>query len=263
MNRVRRDIIEKLSQVYDYGEATLMAKYLMDDMFSDGISDEVLLDAAVHRLMKHEPLQYVTGKAYFLDFVFYVDSNVLIPRPETEELVMAVVSYINKQNVKHLLEVGTGSGCIAIAIKKMCPEVTITAVDISEGALKIAKRNALHLGVEVDFRLMDFLDESLWPSLPAVDLLVSNPPYISYAEKQAMHANVLDNEPHIALFAGEDALVFYKKIAKYSAQMEADVFCEINEYYPEETRQIFLEADYNNVIIINDLQDKARLLWAE
>jgi release factor glutamine methyltransferase len=262
MDTIRKGIIERLKEVYDKNEAALMAKYLMDDLFSDGLIDNTLLNKAVDRLLNNEPLQYVTGKAYFLDYCFYVDKNVLIPRPETEELVMAVVSHIKKKNLKQILEVGTGSGCIAIAIKKMCPDTDIIAIDISEGALKVARKNAIDLSVEIDFRLMDFLDESLWSLLPAAELVVSNPPYISYSEKQAMHANVLDNEPHIALFAGEDALLFYKKIAKYSALIKANVYCEINEYLVEKTQDIFLKNNYLDVNVIKDLQGKNRMIRA-
>lgn len=255
-------IANNLSHLYEPKEAALMGKYLIADLFGNREVDLEVLNIALARLQNCEPLQYVTERAYFLDYVFYVNNQVLIPRPETEELVMNAVRYINENNVQSMLEMGTGSGCISIAIKKRCPDVHITAIDISDEALTVAMFNANHYGAAIDFKSMDFLDEKSWTDLPNIDLIVSNPPYISHSENLAMHKNVLAHEPVIALFAGDDPLLFYKAISKFGVERKAAVFCEINEYFPEETKSVFENAGYSNVALTKDLQGKNRILSA-
>jgi len=182
----------------------------------------VRVKVAMERLLKHEPLQYVIGKAYFLDMEFEVNPSVLIPRPETEELVILVLEDLDRHRQGmskklRILDIGTGSGCIAISLKKKLPMAEVTALDVSEGALEVARRNAVSNQVELNFLLMDILDRSQWPSLPEFDLIVSNPPYVTLAEKEAMLPNVLDHEPHNALFVpDEDPLIFYKAIASFA-----------------------------------------------
>ncbi len=263
MDTIRKDIIEKLSKIYEDSEAKLMVKYLIDDLFSNAVIDTFVLNKAVERLMNHEPLQYVTGKAYFLDYVLYVDRNVLIPRPETEELVNESIRLINQRKLTNVIEVGTGSGCIAVSIKDKCPHVDVTAMDICQGALKVASTNAKKYDTKINFIKSDFLNEANWQSYGQPDIVVSNPPYISIDEKDTMHENVLLHEPHIALFAGQDPMVFYKKLAKFAAANQAMCICEINEFFPMDTKQVFVDAGYENVSILKDMQGKSRVVKAE
>ncbi len=253
----------KLASKFENDEANLLAKYLLEDL---GFSDEHSLDSIdpyIERLLKDEPLQYVTGKAYFLDYVLHVNNSVLIPRPETEELVVQSIALIEEYNVKSILEVGVGSGCIAVGIKDKFRNTEYNALDISENALLIAAKNAEKYELDIAFHKLDFLDEDSWKNFPQVDMLVSNPPYITSFEKNDMLPNVLEYEPHIALFAlGEDPLIFYKKIAKFASQNHAMVACEINEYKSDEIALCFSNYGFNNVEILKDLQGKNRMVIA-
>ncbi len=255
-------VSKELAPIYEDREAKQIAKYLIADLFKGGVVDEAILNSAIDRLKNNEPLQYITGEAYFLDYCFYVNKHVLIPRPETEELVIEAVDIINKKNIQSILEVGTGSGCISIALKDKCNNVKIQALDISKKALKVANKNALKYNVEIEFSEVDFLDESQWENFNDVECVISNPPYISYEEKNDMHENVLKYEPHIALFSGDDTLIFYKKIAKFANQRNATAICEINEYLGEATKQIFIEAGFSDVEILKDMQGKDRVVKA-
>lgn len=165
----------------------------------------------IARLQGNEPVQYIFNKAHFGDLELYVDSNVLIPRPETEELVMLLLEP-EKKGALRVLDVGTGSGCIPLMVKKSRKEWEVSACDISEAALDVAKRNAADLGLKVDFLIADVLNDKV--QLPLADVYISNPPYIPEKAKADMHSNVMDHEPHLALFApAEDPLAFYKRIA--------------------------------------------------
>ncbi|MBK8700421.1 MAG: peptide chain release factor N(5)-glutamine methyltransferase [Saprospiraceae bacterium] len=264
--KTKAELVEVLLPLYGEREAAVMARYLFLDLF-DGRSDlnaseQVILENAADRLLRHEPLQYITGKAYFRDLVLYVAPGVLIPRPETEELVDLVLTYVQKHQISHILDVGTGSGCIALALKKELPEVEITAIDKSEAALEIARRNARTLDLNIELMPCDFLSSESRLTLPAVDLIVSNPPYIGTDEAQTLSPNVLEYEPAMALFAEGDPLVFYKAIAAYAALHHTPVFCEINERLAQEARNCFLKADYDQVVVHKDLQGKDRMLVA-
>lgn len=246
-------------------EKHLLAKYLIEDLYTrlQSEPDTIFLDECIARINKHEPLQYITGKAHFLDFVFYVDKNVLIPRPETEEVVLKAIELIKSNNLKTVLDIGTGSGCIPIAIKNKLQYTNVTAIDIDVNALSVAKYNAEKYNSQITFIELDFLNESNWGHLKKFDMIISNPPYISSLEKNDMSLNVLDFEPHKALFAGEDTLLFYRKIAKYAKlhNPTAIVICELNEYLSDEIREIF--SQYANTEIFQDLQGKNRVLVAK
>jgi release factor glutamine methyltransferase len=173
-----------------------------------------------NRLNSAEPVQYILGQADFYGSVFTVDRNVLIPRPETEELVEKAV----KINPKKVLDLGTGSGCIIISIGKMLPHAILSAVDISEGALQIAQRNANALGIDVSFRLVDILSKDFEIDSDT-DLIVSNPPYVADAEKAEILEHVLAHEPHLALFVPDhDPLIFYKRIEEIGRWQLKDTF---------------------------------------
>jgi release factor glutamine methyltransferase len=256
-------LVERLNTIYEIDEAKLISKYLIEDLFSNGIIDNLILEKSIERLLNNEPLQYITGKAYFLNYMLFVDKNVLIPRPETEELVIQCIAYIKNKHCNNVLEIGTGSGCIPIAVKDKCPNISISTIDISQGAIEVAKVNAAKYKADINFIHSDFLDEDNWDNYVKVDFIVSNPPYISNEESIAMNDNVLKYEPHIALFAGSDTLIFYKKIAKLGASQNVTCMCEINEYFGEEIKQIFVGVGYKHVELIKDLQGKNRIVKAE
>ncbi|AVR43885.1 peptide chain release factor N(5)-glutamine methyltransferase [Christiangramia fulva] len=196
-------------------------------------------ESALKRLKQHEPVQYITGETEFFGLHFLVDKNVLIPRPETEELVDWIIQDNKElQNLK-ILDIGTGSGCIAISLAKNL-KAEVTAFDISEAALKTARKNAKLNKVDVDFRKLDIL--KLEKLQERYDIIVSNPPYVREQEKEQMQKNVLDHEPKTALFVDDDdALIFYKKIAELaqvSLRQNGALYFEINQYLHEETRDL-------------------------
>jgi release factor glutamine methyltransferase len=200
---------------------------------------------------------------------FYVDESVLIPRPETEELVEWVCLEIrnSKFEIRNLLDIGTGSGCIPIALKKEISSVEIFALDISEGALNAAKLNATAQQTEIDFHLINILNKDEWNQLPNFDIIVSNPPYVKQSESSAMHQNVLQYEPHLALFVDdEDALKFYKVIAEFSLthlNKNGKLFFEINEALGKKVSELLQRCGYTNIKLRKDLQGKDRMIKAE
>lgn len=228
-------------------------------------AQQVQLISLLQQLATHRPVQYVLGEAWFSGYRFFVNEHVLIPRPETEELVEWVAEEIGRslhQN-QNLLDIGTGSGCIPISIKKKNPAVSVTAVDISEDALNVAQKNAAALSAEVNFIQLDFLNEATWDVLPVFDIITSNPPYIKQSEEKEMSQNVLAFEPAIALFVPDnDPLLFYRRIAAFAKKHLAEkgmVFVEINEALGEETRQLFEQNGFA-AVVKKDLQGKDRMI---
>ena len=221
------------------------------------------LEDALVRLGAHEPIQYVTGKTEFFGILFRVNRSVLIPRPETEELVEWVLNDLQKSEAKapRILDIGTGSGCIAIALAKNLPDATVTAVDISEDALTTAKKNAEDNKVKIDFLKLDVLKAKNLPAL--YDIIVSNPPYVREQEKEAMHYNVLNHEPTGALYVkNEDPLVFYEKItflAKEALTVGGRLYFEVNQYLGEETK-ILLMNNYFSASLKKDIFGNDRML---
>jgi release factor glutamine methyltransferase len=254
----------QLTGIFGEREAELMLRYLSQDLFDGRVSltaeEQIQYDKACLRLVNHEPLQYITGKAYFRDIVLHVGPGVLIPRPETEELVDWVIQYAQNRKIRHILDIGTGSGCIALSIKKSLPYVKITAIDKSTDALAIAAQNANDLGLEIELIECDFLDPAQREKLPECDLIVSNPPYIGRDEEHTLPVNVMTYEPSMALFAEHDPIVFYKAIAAFAAASKIPVFCEINEKKGTETLNCFLSAGFENATIKKDLQGKDRIV---
>jgi len=218
------------------------------------------VDDIINRLNRHEPIQYIIGKADFYGRSFMVNPSALIPRPETEELV----SLICKLKPERALDIGTGSGCIAITLKLEIPESEIFATDISDDAISVAIQNANHLGAKVGFIKHDILNEEL--SFRQLDLIVSNPPYIPFREKKTMSPNVLEFEPHLALFvSNEDPLIYYKAIADKSKQALAPcgrVVVEISEHYGKGVVDLFSVSGYSEVSIHKDINGKDRIVSA-
>ena len=216
------------------------------------------------RLAKGEPVQYVTGMAHFCDLLIKVSPAVLIPRPETEELVQKICATIPQESPIRIWDIGTGSGCIAIALAKHFENAEVIAFDVSEDALHIAKENAENNGVQVTFVHDDVLSpKSEFFNLP-VDLVVSNPPYVCDSERAAMERNVLDWEPENALFVpDDDPLLFYRqilKLAKDRLTYDGQIWFEINEAKGEEMLQLCLGMGFAKAEILTDFADKPRFL---
>jgi len=227
-----------------------------------------LLNDYTNELLKHKPVQYVLNEVWFAGMKLYVDENVLIPRPETEELVEWIVKTVasRKSQVASILDIGTGSGCIPVALKKKLLSVEVHALDISEEALTVAKRNAVTQQTEINFHLLNILDRNLWKQLPKFDIIVSNPPYVTQGEASSMQKNVLQYEPHLALFVDdEDAMKFYKAIAEfglYHLNNNGQIFFEINEMMGKQICDLLNQYRYLNIELKKDLQNKDRMIKA-
>ncbi|WP_405382438.1 peptide chain release factor N(5)-glutamine methyltransferase [Maribacter sp. LLG6340-A2] len=225
---------------------------------------ETILFHALAELKQEKPIQYITGVAHFMDLEFKVNEHVLIPRPETEELVRWILDDIADvgKSIK-ILDMGTGSGCIPISLAKHLPNAYITALDISPQALSIAKENAETLGVQVDFREADMLG-SQGEGEQSYDVIVSNPPYVRELEKTNMRNNVLNNEPGLALFVpDENPLKFYKAIVDFATKQlhkNGSLYLEINQYLGEETKQLLYKSNFNTVELRKDLYGNDRML---
>lgn len=277
------ELIAALTRIYPSREARIMATYVFEDVFG-WRSQEPNASALTftptqlatfqiiqQRLGTGEPWQYVTGKADFYGIQLQVDKNVLIPRPETEELVYGIIQTIKKipnwqQKNWQILDIGTGSGCIAIIIKKEIPNAKVLAIDISEGALQLAQQNAAAFNLAIDFIKMDILDRAHWKDFASqyapLDIIVSNPPYIPHHEKAVMRHNVLAFEPQEALFVdNDDPLIFYDAIADF-AQMclstNGLLFFEINEHLGKAMTQLHHQKGFSNCQLHQDMSGKDR-----
>lgn len=220
-------------------------------------------------LLQHKPVQYVLNEAWFYKMKFFVEENVLIPRPETEELVEWIVTDFKQgKNSKpiNIIDIGTGSGCIPIALKKELSNSNITAIDVSEKALLVAKKNADNLNATIHFLQIDFLDKNGWKRLQLYDTIVSNPPYIPINEKEILSKNVTDFEPGIALFVeNNDPYIFYKKIAEFAKthlKESGKIYVEVHEEYAKDVKTIFENAGYL-AEIKKDIYRKERMVKAK
>lgn len=216
-------------------------------------------------LEQQKPIQYIFGKAYFYGLEFTVTENTLIPRPETEELVEWIIQENEDKGKIKILDIGTGSGCIAIALANNLKNAEVHAIDVSAGAIKVAKQNAIDNGVSVTFIEKDILETSSLDE--EYDVIVSNPPYVRNLEKQEIKKNVLDYEPHTALFVEDNnPLLFYNKIAalaKESLKPNGKLYFEINQYLGNETVTMLKEQGYKNIILKKDLSGNDRMIKAE
>jgi len=294
IDEARKEIIKNIRDIYEQNESNNIAELLIESITKlsrseriiDGnrilsIAQENLLHSSNFRLQKHEPIQYIINEAWFAGMRFYVDRNVLIPRPETEELVEWVVEEYRIQNTEDriqnaeyrvqnsgfkILDVGTGSGCIAIALKNKLPLSEVWACDISDQALNIARINADALQATIDFVPLNFLDPGQRGQLPNVDVIVSNPPYVPQNEKTEMKRNVVEYEPSTALFVtDDDPLIFYKAIAEFGREKlnkDGRIYAEIHENLGEPVKGLFLSEGYQTVQLKKDLQEKDRMIKA-
>ncbi len=252
------EIAEKIT---GFSRASLLAN--KNTIFS--AEQNQIFDTIIKNLKTGAPLQYVLGEAWFYGLRFNVNPSVLIPRPETEELVEWIVSENTNSKGLKIIDIGTGSGCIAVSLKSKLTEAEITATDISEAALITAKSNALENKAEIHFIHADItLSE---PKAMFWDIIVSNPPYITDAEKTEMHPTVLDFEPHTALFAGnEDALYFYRLIAQYAVKYlisGGKIYFEINKNAGESCTKLLKEFGFKNIQLRKDISGNNRMIRAE
>ena len=261
-----KEEIEAIAYVLlaDYFDIT-KTQILADKVFPWSIKDDLKIQNALVRINKGEPVQYISGKAFFFGRKFLVDPGVLIPRPETEELVQEVISFVNQtgsETEPRILDIGTGSGCIAVTLALEIPKARVMATDISEKALATARKNILTHKVQVQLLLHNILAQAI----PFKDLsvIVSNPPYITFSEKDLMRKNVLEFEPHVALFVhDEDPLLFYRIITHEAREglMERGLLAfEINERYDQEVISLLKEAGFSDVQLVMDLSGKARIV---
>lgn len=257
-------IIRQLNVFLPENEALRLAKYLKEDVL-DAVAPTISIDEAMQALKEGMPYQYVVNRADFYGYSFYVDHRVLIPRPETEELVYRAIQWIKGSMIEtpRVLDIGAGSGCIPITMKKEIPAIEMTSVDISKKALEVAIRNAEVLEVDVRFQHLDILSQDI-DQLDTYDLIISNPPYIPTQELSKMGDSVLQYEPHEALFTtDQDGLVFYQRIADICDHLLREggaLFLELNEYHSESIKKIYSSFDHVN--LLQDMQGKPRILYA-
>ncbi|HOG19370.1 MAG TPA: peptide chain release factor N(5)-glutamine methyltransferase [Salinivirgaceae bacterium] len=267
---------DSLAQIYEQSEIDALFFRLFEDIFdiqkfqiqldyNNTVPEqqlEILLDS-LSRLQTFEPLQYITQKAYFLDLELYVSPSVLIPRPETEELVKHVL----RENIQKpkIIDIGTGSGCISISLAKFIYDSEVFAIDISKNAIDTTQLNATKYGVKINFKQLDIFEISDSDFLPKFDIIVSNPPYVTESDKANMQNNVLLYEPKNALFVPDSsALKYYSAIAKFANTNLAKngvIWVEINERFGSETCNVFAQY-FSNVKLYNDFRDKPRFVRA-
>ncbi len=272
-----RNFLLELQKLYGLSEATAITDWVFEKMASLKKADilknpekeitavaDKLIQKTLRELMLHKPVQYVLGEAWFYNMKLKVNEHVLIPRPETEELVEQLIAdRKSKLTDPAILDIGTGSGCIAIAIKKNLPASIVTSIDISVQALSLARENATLHNAHIKFTQLDFLDEKNWHLLPVCDIIISNPPYIPQSEKEKLNKNVTDFEPHVALFVPDDSpLLFYEKIAAFGRdkmQHNGRIYLETHEDYVNEVAGLFRKY-YQTVMIKKDMYGKERMV---
>lgn len=272
-------LLKQLGTIYDNGEASQITNWIMENITGSKKTERMLYKNAAltnegeiqlrnytERLLQHEPVQYVLNESWFYGCKFYVDKNVLIPRPETEELVDWIINnYGFPVDEVKILDIGTGSGCIPISIKRRIRTAEIWACDISPGALGVAKRNAAALGTAINFIQLDFLDKEQWQQLPCFDIIISNPPYVPEKDKKEMNSNVLQYEPATALFVpNNDSLVFYRAIAAFGKthlNKSGSIYTEIHESSGIAAMDVFQSVGYT-AELKKDMQQKDRMIKA-
>ncbi len=278
LGQLHLTFLNEMKLLYDDHEAAVITSMVFESLL--GIDKSALIKngkeainaeweaattTALVQLRQHVPVQYVTGIAWFCDLPFKVNNSVLIPRPETEELVNKVVAFCQTGSPKKLIDIGTGSGCIAISIQKHLPELSVSAIDVSPKALAVAKENAETHEVNIDWHEVNFLHKDSWGSLGTYDVIVSNPPYIPASEIEMMDKNVTAYEPHLALFVPDKApLIFYQNIALFGKQQLAaggKIFMETHEKYAGQVAALFCGEGYL-AVVEKDFYEKDRMVVA-
>lgn len=287
MRRVVARITDALRPYYDDAELPYIIKallveqlqipesiFLLKEEYNLSQRQQALLDEAIQRLQQSEPLQYLLKMIPYCGLQFYVDSRVLIPRPETAELIEWIANDYNRaigaetlpKSQFALLDVGTGSGAIAVVLAKLFPEIMVYGCDISLDALEVAKRNATWNGAKVTLFSMDILQQSEYSDDRVYNVIVSNPPYITLSEQASMHKRVLDYEPHIALFVPDNnPLLFYTSIAQYGLRHLKQgglLYFEINPLFAPDVVSMLQSRGYSDVQVREDMQGKRRMVKA-
>jgi release factor glutamine methyltransferase len=269
--------VQQLQKLYPVNEAEQIMQWVFEDKLlikrhhikliqkQLSLAEEMALNQVLSRLLLAEPIQYILGYAYFYKDVYEVNKHVLIPRPETEELVDWVIKELKNNETINLIDIGTGCGCIAIALKKYLTKANVFAVDVSEDALQIARKNAKLLHVEVNFKNIDILKTNNFGLDVRIDVVVSNPPYVPELEQKEMHENVLAFEPHAALFVpDENALLFYKKIIELGLQQNPDCifYFELSQTHGLELEHVARQHE-KKIAFKNDMQGNLRMakIW--
>lgn len=266
-------LVHQLTEQYGAGEANAISRIALEDALGWrlpwGVTpvttpEEQQLAEITQRLLRGEPVQYVTGRAEFLGLFLEVTPAVLIPRPETAELVLWALELLQGIKQPRILDVGTGSGCIPLAIKQRFPSAELWAVDVSVDALAVARKNANQENLPVTFLELDILQTEKWADLPVFDMLVSNPPYIPPQERSLMSAHVLDYEPSLALFVpNDDPLVFYRALGDLGQthlQSGGKILVECNEYNALQVVDLFENQGYKGDVLRKDLSGKDRMV---
>ncbi len=277
ISELRRTLTNEISAIFSTGEAQSVSRLILEHFGIPQIEivkdPSALIDnkiqAEIRKIVKelhnNRPIQYILGETEFYGLTLKVNESVLIPRSETEELVEMVTGE-NSIDYPTVLDIGTGSGCIAIALAKHIEGSRVMAIDIDPKALELARENAVSNQVEIEFIHQSLFGFSLPEGIKKVDILVSNPPYVTQAEKKLMQPNVLEHEPGVALFVPDnDPLLFYREIirlAKDGLAANGMIWLEINEALGKKTRTLFLENGYNAVAILKDIHGKDRFIKA-
>lgn len=276
---IRSYYAQQLFKFYDERETESLIFILLEDYAGVSKSEIIInpeitinesellnIHFAVKDLINYKPIQYILGKTEFYGIPILVNPDVLIPRPETEELVNWIIQDTFNDQERKILDIGTGSGCIAIALKNSLSGAIIQAIDNSQKALDIANQNALMNQAEIIFSHLNILDKKQWKNLGHFDIIVSNPPYIRNKEKIEMNKNVLNYEPESALYVDDnDPLKFYKSLAEFSLthlNENGSLYCEINQYLGQETIELFESYDFLHINLKKDFKGNDRLIKA-
>ncbi|MFK7905098.1 MAG: peptide chain release factor N(5)-glutamine methyltransferase [Chitinophagales bacterium] len=276
---------QDLKGIYDIGEAKTISGFVLEHLLQlNRLSLQIRQDQKLNntqvqelqqitqRLQQKEPIQYILGEADFYGLKLKVNPSVLIPRQETEELVQWIIDDSSKQNSPNelrnsklkILDIGTGSGCIPLALKHNIPQANITAIDVSETALETAKKNSDLLQLPIQFQKIDVLNRTIWDLLPKFNTIVSNPPYICEREKNEMSENVLNYEPSLALFvADSEPLIFYQTIADLALlklNKNGTLYFEVSELFGQDCREMLQKKGFSNVELRKDINGKWRML---
>jgi release factor glutamine methyltransferase len=275
LNHYKKTFIQELQSIYDMAEIESFFFIILDAFHNmkridlalnpDFEVDTIQLlqwETVLSQLKEQKPIQYILGETEFFGLPFYVNENTLIPRPETEELVEWIIKENSNAKDFKILDIGTGSGCIAIALAKSIPNAEVYAIDVSEKALAVAKKNAQRNDISVTFLEKNILEtEDLEHQF---DIIVSNPPYVRHLEKAEIHQNVLAHEPHLALFvADNDALLFYRKIAelaKRNLSKNGLLYFEINQYLAKEMIELLAQYDFKKIQLKKDVYGNDRMI---
>lgn len=273
---IKKYFVNVLADIYEEDEADAIFFHVTEHLFqfsrnqyllhkSATISESELLKIhfILKDLKKGIPLQYILGEVDFMGLKIKVSPDVLIPRPETEELVDWIIKSQNLESIETIIDIGTGSGCIALGLKKFLPNTTICALDVSKAALQIAQENAKKNNLDIEWIEADILSPQI-KFKRKFSIVVSNPPYVTKAEAASMHKNVLENEPHLALFVPDnDALIFYSKIlqiAQNHLKKNGWVYFEINQYFTREMQQLLKESNFKNIELKKDISGHYRMI---